>query len=365
MGFDLSVLSNSERIIFELRGLYAKFGYKPFKMSKFEEYDLYGSNKDFLVSENCITFTDSDGRLLALKPDVTFSIIKNFDDSADGVQKVFYNENVYRVTKKAGGFSEIMQTGVECMGNITEIEVCEVITLAARSLYAISEDYILDVSHMGVLSGLFSAMELNEAQKSELLFAVGEKNTGLIRMLLSSYGVGDALKDKLLELLDAYGSPEEALPKIKNAVVNAQMQKAFDELLAVCQRFEAAGYEKNINIDCSVVNDMNYYNGIVFKGFIHGVPVSVLSGGRYDRLMARVNKNAGAIGFAVYLDEIDRLLDTEEDTKISETSSDGYINIALPKGRLGEKVYAMFEKSGYECPLIHEKNRRLIFEITE
>ncbi len=365
MNLDLSVLSNSERIIFELRALYSKFGYKPFKMSKFEEYDLYGSNKDFLVSENCITFTDSDGRLMALKPDVTFSIIKNFDDSVDGVQKVFYNENVYRITKKAGGFSEIMQTGIECMGSITEVEVCEVITLAARSLYAISEDYILDISHMGVLSGLFNAMELNESQKTELLSAVSEKNTGLIRSLLSSYSVGEALGNKLLELLDAYGTPEEALPKIKNAVVNAQMQNAYNELLAVCQRFEAVGYEKNINIDCSVVNDMNYYNGIVFKGFIHGVPVSVLSGGRYDRLMARVNKNAGAIGFAVYLDEIDRILDSEEDAQSQETSNDGYINIALPKGRLGEKVYAMFEKSGFECPQIHEKNRRLIFENTE
>ena len=66
MDFDLSVLNPTERVIFELRSLYSKYGYKPFKMSKFEEYDLYGSNKDFLVSGNCITFTDSDGRLLAL-----------------------------------------------------------------------------------------------------------------------------------------------------------------------------------------------------------------------------------------------------------------------------------------------------------
>lgn len=38
------------------------------------------------------------------------------------------------------------------------------------------------------------------------------------------------------------------------------------------------------------------------------------------------------------------------------------LNIALPKGRLGEKVYAMFEKAGYECPSIKENNRKLIFE---
>ena len=109
---------------------------------------------------------------------------------------------------------------------------------------------------------------------------------------------------------------------------------------------------------------MNYYNGIVFKGFVQGVPVGVLSGGRYDRLMERVNKKAGAIGFAVYLDEVDRILDkSEADTE--SAAGDGYLNVALPKGRLGEKVYGMFEKSGFECPQIHEKNRRLIFENPE
>ena len=364
MSIDLSVLNNSERIIFELRSLYSKYGYKPFKMSKFEEYDLYGSNKDFLVSDNCITFTDTDGRLMALKPDVTFSIIKNLDDTADGVQKVYYNENVYRVTKKAGGFSEIMQTGVECMGDITDREVCEIITLAARSLYAISEDYVLDVSHMGILGSLFDAMGLTESNKTELISAVGEKNTGVILDLCRSFGVGETLSQKLIDLLNAYGTPAEALPKIRATIVNADMQTAFDELCAVCEQLTSKGYQDNINIDCSVVNDMSYYNGIVFKGFIHGVPEGVLSGGRYDRLMERVNKKAGAIGFAVYLDEVDRIIDNRNNAEVTENDDD-YLNIALPKGRLGEKVYAMFEQAGFECPQIHEKNRRLIFENAE
>ncbi len=363
MSIDFSVLNNTERIIFELRSLFSKYGYKPFKMSKFEEYDLYGGNKDFLVSGNCITFTDTDGRLLALKPDVTFSIIKNLDDTVGGVQKVYYNENVYRESKKAGGFSEIMQTGIECMGDITEENVCEVITLAARSLYAVSKNYVLDISHMGLLSGIFNAMELTEANKSELLSVIAEKNNGEIVNFCEKFGVGSALSNMLIELVNSYGKPSDVLSKIGAVAVNGEMQTAFNELSDVCKKLIDAGYEENINIDCSVVNDMNYYNGIVFKGFIHGVPVSVLSGGRYDKLMSRVNKKAGAIGFAVYLDEVDRILENKEEQ--NEKADDGWLNIALPKGRLGEKVYSMFEKSGFECPQIHEKNRRLIFENSE
>lgn len=41
------------------------------------------------------------------------------------------------------------------------------------------------------------------------------------------------------------------------------------------------------------------------------------------------------------------------------------LNVALPKGRLGEKVYAMFEAAGFECPSIKENNRKLIFENEE
>ena len=73
---DQSILKFEEKIVFYLRSLYSGYGYKPFKMSKFEEYDLYSKNKDFLVSEGVITFNDTNGRLLALKPDVTLSIIK-------------------------------------------------------------------------------------------------------------------------------------------------------------------------------------------------------------------------------------------------------------------------------------------------
>ena len=124
-----SVLSREERATFALRALYAGCGYSRYKMSKFEEYDLYARNKDFLVSDNIITFTDTDGRLLALKPDVTLSIVKN-SRAAEGLTKVFYNENVYRVSGSTKNFREIMQVGLECIGDVGSAEIGEVLSLA-------------------------------------------------------------------------------------------------------------------------------------------------------------------------------------------------------------------------------------------
>ena len=125
-------LSFGEKMTFSLRSLYEQYGYARYKMSKFEEYDLYARNKDFLISDSVITFTDTNGRLMALKPDVTLSIVKNSKDIPGTVQKLYYNENVYRVTKGGHSFQEILQVGLECLGDIDEYCICEVLMLAAE-----------------------------------------------------------------------------------------------------------------------------------------------------------------------------------------------------------------------------------------
>ena len=89
-----NLLSFVERAELELRALYRGRGYTKYKMGKFEEYDLYAENKSFLVSDSIITFTGSGGKLLALKPDVTLSIVKSTKDGE--LSKEFYSENVYR-----------------------------------------------------------------------------------------------------------------------------------------------------------------------------------------------------------------------------------------------------------------------------
>ena len=95
-------------------------------------------------------------------------------------------------------------------------------------------------------------------------------------------------------------------------------QAAYAELCGVCEYLERVGNVDKVYLDFSTVNDMNYYNGITFKGFINGIPDGVLSGGRYDRLLSRMGKQLGAIGFAVYLDRLERfgVEDTEYDVDV-------------------------------------------------
>ena len=287
------MLNRDERIIYGLRSLYTSNGYTQFKMSKFEEYDLYGKNKDFLISEGVITFTDASGKLMALKPDVTFSIIKNSVDIPGHVKRVCYNENVYRMSEGTHDFTEIMQSGVECIGELDMYNIFEVLSLAEKSLAMIGESYVLDVSHIGFVEGLL--LDANSRDNDAVLKCIGEKNGHGLDELLGEKS------EKLKTLVKLYGSFADVIPELEALNVNEITNAALDEIKELARLF---GRSENIKLDFSVVSSMNYYNGIVFKGFVSGAPTAVLSGGRYDKLMKKLGKKSGAVGFAVYHDRL-------------------------------------------------------------
>ncbi|MBQ8197346.1 MAG: ATP phosphoribosyltransferase regulatory subunit [Clostridia bacterium] len=302
----LNVLTAEEKISLSLRALYNENGYSQYRMSKFEEYDLYVKNKDFLVSSNVLTFTDTNGKLLALKPDVTLSIIKNSRD-IDGVMKVYYNENVYRVSKGTKSFKEIMQAGLECIGAVDNTVINEVLTLACKSLDLISKNNILVISHLDIISGVLDYCGLNINDKKQVVKLLGEKNVFAIKQLCEDLQLSKENSILVQKLVTVYGTPEKVADAMRDFAVNVQTGKAIAELNEAITALNNAGFKDKIIIDFSVVNDMKYYNGISFKGFIEGVPTGILSGGQYDNLMAKMDKKYQAIGFAVYLDELSRI----------------------------------------------------------
>ena len=354
MKLDLSVVKNDERAIFGLRSLYEGYGYSRYKMSKFEEYDLYVRNKDFLVSDNIITFTDTDGKLMALKPDVTLSIIKNSRDNTESVSKVYYNENVYRVSKGTHSFKEIMQVGLECIGNIDEYCIYEVLMLAAESLKSISEDFVLDISHMGIVSAVIDSMQISDSAKDELIKCIGEKNIHGILKICEEEGADGS---KLKRLVSAYGSPDKVVPVIKE-ITGEESKQTVEELINITSALEKNGFGDRIKIDFSVINDMSYYNGFVFKGFVKDIASGILSGGQYDKLMKKMGRKSGAIGFAVYLDMLERLNDSEKpydvDTVILYDENAGLCEI--------NEAVKLFASNGKSVTVQREKPSRIKYK---
>ena len=306
MQIDPRILNNEERIGCALRSLYRRFGYCPYKMSKFEEYALYVRNKDFLASDGIISFTDTNGRLLALKPDVTLSIINNSKDLPGQVQKLYYDENVYRISKSSRSYKEIKQTGLECMGDVGLFELCEVLMLAIRSLESISPDYIFEISHVGLLEAVFAGLTLEEKVKKQLLSCINRKNADELDRLCSEGALTAEFRETLSVFMKNYASIDAALEAL-NAVCTAPAAAGQLEEFARMLRFvEEMGYAANTRVDFSLTNDMGYYSGVAFRGYIQGIPTGVLSGGQYDKIMRKMGRSASAVGFAVYLDALER-----------------------------------------------------------
>ena len=322
MQIDSAILKNEESVIYKLRALYKRHGYSYFKMSKFEEYDLYSTNKDFLVSDGVITFTDTNGKLMALKPDVTLSIVKNFRDEENTVQRVYYNENVYRIKDQSTGYREIMQTGLECLGDITDYNLCEVVYLSAESLRMISENSILTLSNLGVVNAILKDLSLGE-DKGTLLSCIDTKNTADIRNICERNSVSAGDTELICALAEAYGAPSDVLRKIEALTDREDIISPLKKLAWIAGEVSKMT-DVRITVDLSIVNDTNYYNGLVFRGFVRGLPSVVLTGGQYDKLMKKMKKNAGALGFAVYLDQLELTEKKKEfDTDVLLLASEG------------------------------------------
>ncbi len=310
------LLKTDEKAVYDLRELYGRYGYRLFRTGKFEEYELYARNKDFLGNDGILTFTDTRGKLMALKPDVTLSIAKNSEDIPGVVQKFCYDDEVYRLKPGQDDFAEIRQSGIECIGDIDTYDVCEVISLAVQSLELIGADYVLDISHMGIVRGLISLLQLPPDGEERILSCIREKNVHECRSICASYEVSSVLTDLVCEMIATYGPMEEVLPKLGRFVVDQEMQKAAGELTVISGMLGAAGLLKNVRIDFSVVNDIGYYNGVIFQGFVKGLSQAVLSGGRYDPLMKKMGKKCGAIGFGVSLDRLEWLSDEKKSADV-------------------------------------------------
>ena len=301
MYIDDSCLSFEEDLSLRLRSLYQQSGYRRFTMGRFEEYDLYAQFRDFLTSESIISFTDTNGRLMALKPDVTLFFAANNKVAPGAVGRVYYNENVYRVSKNTGTFREIMQVGVECLGAITAEDVAQVLVLAAKSLDVVSGANVLAITSLDILSEALEALSPVASTREAAARFMAERNVHELEALCARAGVNETAANKAVALLKAPRQWRACVAELSRlGFAPAAVAALADAASAV----EEAGFGANLAMDFSLVNDTAYYNGLTFQGFVAGVPRAVLMGGQYDNLLTKLGRDQRAVGFAVYMDGI-------------------------------------------------------------
>ena len=361
MEIQLQNFTAAEQAMLRLRALYEGAGYRKYRCSRFEEYALYQEYQRFLPDSQVVTFTDLDGKLRAIKPDVTLSIAKTAQPAPGECRRFYYHEEVCRPSRESHTFQTIHQMGLECMGAVDAAAQAEVARLALESLAALEVPTVLEVSHMGFVTGLLDALEVPASARGRLLELLNGKNAHELRAAALAAGLDSSAAEALCGLLALHGPMGATITAARAACRCKAQREALEELQALQNRLGEEG--RGTQLDLSLADEMEYYNGLVFTGYVAGAPRAVLKGGRYDYLMQRFTPGARAIGFALYLDELERLTGRSGE----ESPRDGkiWLNIALPKGRLGDKAYGLLAQAGYGAAEDYNATRKLVVENPE
>lgn len=298
------ILKPEERVTLSLRRMYERRGYEKYRMGKFEEYELYLENKNFLGAKSIITFNDADGRLLALKPDVTLSIAKNTHATRASSEKFYYLENVYRQDQHSGAYQEISQLGLEYIGALTDYAAGEVLTLAIRTLKEISPASRLQLSHAGFVQSLLESLTEDERARRSLTELIRRKNLDELGETARKVGVAPAAVSLLAAACQLSGPISETLERARAVAITPGMSEALNRLNRMRNLLAAANCLDAVTLDFSLMNDLDYYSDLVFRGYVEGLPRAVLAGGCYSSLLRKFGRDVEAVGFAVYLNEL-------------------------------------------------------------
>ena len=350
---DIECLKREERAALKLKDLYRRYGYDEYKLSGFEDYSLYADNKSFLDGKGVLSFSVG-GKMLALRPDVTLSVIKNVNTSAisDPV-KLFYDEHVYRKTSGGGDFAELRQIGVEVIGRVDTVTETEVCGLVLKTLLSVTDGrYVIDVSHAGIIEKALNKLGDNgrPVRKKAAEYLMSKNAHDFLRFAAAN-GINKIYADAFCALITIPCERESAVNSLAPFSEILDIGNELDELNDV---LSAVGEHACVNF--SIGGDADYYNRVVFKGYVEGVPYAVLSGGRYDKLLGRFGKSAEAIGFALYLGEIcnyynDEPLKPDAVVVYNDRSAK---NASIQAERLrdkGMRVRVVGNADGYDCKI--------------
>ena len=253
MELDLTRFSPAERCTLQLRALYEQAGYRKFRCARFEEYSLYQQNQKFLSDAQVITFTDLDGKLRAIRPDVTLSIAKNAQPAPGECKRYYYTEQVCRPSRESHTFAEISQMGLECIGAVDADRQAEVVRLAVDSLASLGTRTFLEVSHMGYLTGLLDALGVDAAARPRLLELLRDKNAHELRQAALSAGLDEEGAAALCGLLSLHGPFDTALAQARTRCRCQAQSDALDELEALYKDLGADA--ATVRLDLSLAGD--------------------------------------------------------------------------------------------------------------
>lgn len=342
--------------------VFAHHGYHMVQPPTFEYYDVYDAA--VTKAENMFKFFDNNGRMLALRPDLTTSVARIAATKPLGElpYRIAYAGNAFRNDEAFSNARqrEFSQVGIELIGDggaSADAEVIE-ISIEAMLKFGIS-DFQIDMGQVDYFKGLAELAGLDGEFGDDLRTKINDKDFAAIDNMLEKLEITDELKNAFREMPKLFGDIEIVKTALKNPMLSNKSRGALENLMQVYEILKDKGLEKYIAIDLGMVPNLDYYTGIIIKGFAKGVAFPICSGGRYDNLTAKFGRELPATGVAMGIERVMTVL--ADEGKARDKVRSEYITVALAKGRLAELSIEIFEKLGFDVSEMKSKTRKLIF----
>jgi len=251
---------------------------------------------------------DLDGRLLALRPDMTVPIarlVASRMTGRPGPHRFRYASVVFREHESLRGQSrQFTQVGVELVGQSGPAADAEVVAVLVEALEASGlRDFDVAVGTVAVLQAIVDAAAAG-AQWGEAVFsAAHDRNLVELDRLAKQPGVSPQAA-RALRAVPRIRGGRDAIAACREATEGCGCGAALDELDATVGLLEAAGVGQRVSVDFSVMRSFDYYTGLVVEAYVPGLGVALGGGGRYDGVLAAFDAPAPAAGFALGLERL-------------------------------------------------------------
>ncbi len=345
----------------KLTDLFKEKSYKKVITPSIEFFDVFRNGSAVTESDEMFKLTDSEGRTTVLRPDNTMPIARMVAtrlSKEDFPVRLYYNQNVFVRSKDLNGRpNEIAQSGIELIGDGSINADIEVISMAAQSLKRCNfTSFKIEIGNSAFFKSILDKMDVQPRIKAEICKLIERKNYAALGDLLDE--IGETNETRIIRKLPRLFGDVEVIEEASKLFDNKEAREALKYLKTVYDELCKIGLKEYIMLDLGLVNRLNYYTGVIFRGYAEGSGLTVLSGGRYDNLLGEFGMPAPAIGFAV---EVSDLCEAMRETINTQRP----LRIALTKGRLEKSSIKLFKTMGLDTSELENKGRRLILPVDE
>lgn len=351
--FTVDECKRRNKIIETITESFKRWGYSEVSTPTVEYYETFNHKTQDLKEEEMYKFFDNRGRILVLRPDMTVPVARLVNTKLKEMKlplKLFYNAEVFRVHESfEGKRNEYLDCGIELIGTAGEKTDLEVLVTALEVLKALDtkKEFKLEVGNVKILKSVLRDMNLSVDNQNKVIELINKKSLTSLREYLDDIEIKEEYKEFLNKFPWLFGG-YEMIKKAKDLAFNEEIKKNIEYLENLYLNLQKLGYEKYISVDISMVPRVDYYSGIIFKGYVKEIGSTVIRGGRYDKLLEGFGKSIPAIGFSVDVNLLIDSCDYEEKIKSEKVilNEDNYmeeLRKAINKTRHGEKIEIIYE----------------------